>query len=83
MSKRFYRVESQQDLMAYMDRGEMAQQENRWTLEIAWECANKGTGKLCECKCGYHCTCLFYQFIILLFSWWNLYCDPFQGLCIY
>lgn len=42
MSKRFYRVDSQHDLLAHMDRGEGAMEENRWTLEIAWECANKG-----------------------------------------
>ncbi|ODM95584.1 Glycogen [starch] synthase [Orchesella cincta] len=44
MSRRFYRVESQQDLMAYMDRGDSALRENRWTLEIAWEAANKVGG---------------------------------------
>ncbi len=42
-SRRFYRVESQHDLLAHMDKGEMAYSENRWTLEIAQEAANKGT----------------------------------------
>lgn len=43
-SRRFYRVESQYDLLAYMDRGETAMHENRWVLEVAWEAANKGKG---------------------------------------
>jgi glycogen(starch) synthase len=41
-SRRFYRVDSQHDLLAYLDKGESALNENRWTLEIAWEAANKG-----------------------------------------
>ena len=42
MSRRFYRVESTQDLLAFMDKGEMANLENRWCFETAWEAANKG-----------------------------------------
>lgn len=41
-TRRFYRVDSQHDLLAYLDHGETAVQEHRWTLEIAWEAANKG-----------------------------------------
>ena len=36
-ARRFYRVDSQHDLTAHMDRGESAIMENRWCLEIAWE----------------------------------------------
>jgi hypothetical protein len=41
-SRRFYRMESQNELLAFMDRGEMASCQNRWTFESAWEVANKG-----------------------------------------
>jgi len=41
-SRRFYRVTSQHDLLNFLDRGETAAAENRWTFEIAWEAANKG-----------------------------------------
>ncbi|CAB3379930.1 Hypothetical predicted protein [Cloeon dipterum] len=44
MSRRFYRVESGQDLLAYMDKGESANLENRWCFETAWEAANKVGG---------------------------------------
>ncbi|XP_059481247.1 glycogen [starch] synthase isoform X1 [Neocloeon triangulifer] len=44
MSRRFYRVESSQDLLAYMDKGEAANLENRWCFETAWEAANKVGG---------------------------------------
>jgi len=40
-ARRFYRVESSKDLQ-YLDAGESASAENRWTFEIAWEVANKG-----------------------------------------
>lgn len=43
-SRRFYRVESQNELLAYMDKGEMASCQNRWTFEAAWEVANKVGG---------------------------------------
>lgn len=41
-SRRFYRGESYSNLMALMDRGQQAEEENRWTFEVAWEAANKG-----------------------------------------
>lgn len=41
-SRRFYRMESQNELLAFMDKGEMASMQNRWTFEAAWEVANKG-----------------------------------------
>lgn len=41
-SRRFYRGESYSNLQACMDRGMAAEEENRWTFEIAWEAANKG-----------------------------------------
>lgn len=41
-NKRFYRVDSSHELRAYLDRGQAANQENRWTFEVAWEAANKG-----------------------------------------
>lgn len=41
-SRRFYRGESSSNLLALMDRGQQAEEENRWTFEIAWEAANKG-----------------------------------------
>lgn len=47
MSRRFYRADSCSNLLSMMDRGLMAQEENRWTFEIAWEAANKGNKKLC------------------------------------
>lgn len=40
-SRRFYRGESYSNL-AVMDRGTTAEEQNRWTFEIAWEVANKG-----------------------------------------
>ncbi|KDR15979.1 glycogen [starch] synthase [Zootermopsis nevadensis] len=43
-SRRFYRMESQNELLAFMDRGEMASCQNRWTFEAAWEVANKVGG---------------------------------------
>lgn len=30
------------NLLACMDRGLQAEEENRWTIEVAWEAANKG-----------------------------------------
>ena len=41
-SRRFYRADSSHELRAFLDRGQAANQENRWTFEIAWEAANKG-----------------------------------------
>jgi hypothetical protein len=35
-------MESQNELLAFMDKGEMASMQNRWTFEAAWEVANKG-----------------------------------------
>jgi len=46
-SRRFYRMESQNELLAFMDKGEMASCQNRWTFEAAWEVANKGKRLFC------------------------------------
>ena len=35
-------MESQNELMAFMDRGALASCQNRWVFETAWEVANKG-----------------------------------------
>jgi hypothetical protein len=35
-------MESQNELLAFMDKGEIASIQNRWTFEAAWEVANKG-----------------------------------------
>lgn len=43
-SKRFYRLDSSNDLFEFMDRGYTAQHENRWNFEVAWEAANKVGG---------------------------------------
>ncbi|CAH2056086.1 unnamed protein product, partial [Iphiclides podalirius] len=43
-SRRFYRADSTHDLLSYMDRGQAASVENRWTFETAWEAANKVGG---------------------------------------
>lgn len=43
MARRFYRADSMVDLSGFLDRGFSANLENRWTFEIAWEVANKGT----------------------------------------
>ncbi|XP_056645337.1 glycogen [starch] synthase [Diorhabda carinulata] len=43
-SRRFYRVESTTNLLGCLDRGMIAEQENRWCFEIAWEAANKVGG---------------------------------------
>jgi len=40
-SRRFYRVDSTNELFEFMDRGYTAQHENRWNFEVAWEVANK------------------------------------------
>jgi glycogen synthase len=44
MSRRISRVESNVDLLEFLDRGHTANMENRWTFEIAWEAANKVGG---------------------------------------
>lgn len=41
-NRRFYRAESMSNLLACMDKGMQAEEENRWTIEVAWEAANKG-----------------------------------------
>lgn len=41
-TRRFYRADSCHELRAFLDRGQTANQENRWTFEVAWEAANKG-----------------------------------------
>jgi glycogen(starch) synthase len=43
-SKRFYRVDSNYDFTAFMDRGQSAAYENRWVFETAWEVCNKVGG---------------------------------------
>ncbi|XP_034935641.1 glycogen [starch] synthase [Chelonus insularis] len=43
-SRRFYRMDSCNDLAMYMDRGQSAEQESRWSFEVAWEVANKVGG---------------------------------------
>lgn len=45
-SKRFYRVDSNYDFTAFMDRGHTAAYENRWVFETAWEVCNKGLFKI-------------------------------------
>lgn len=40
-SRSLYRVDSNYDLLKFLDRGEAAASQNRWTFEIAWEVANK------------------------------------------
>lgn len=44
MSRRISRVESGADLMEFLDRGQTASVENRFTFEVAWEAANKVGG---------------------------------------
>lgn len=44
MSRRISRVESGADLLDFLDRGQSASQENRYTFEVAWEAANKVGG---------------------------------------
>ncbi|KAB0802584.1 hypothetical protein PPYR_04770 [Photinus pyralis] len=44
ITRRFYRGESYSNLLNFLDRGSLAQEENRWTFEIAWEAANKVGG---------------------------------------
>ena len=44
MSRRISRVESGSDLLQFLDRGNTAVEENRYTFEIAWEVANKVGG---------------------------------------
>ncbi|KAK0089385.1 hypothetical protein PV325_007543 [Microctonus aethiopoides] len=43
-SRRFYRMDSSHDLSIHLDRGLSAEQENRWSFEVAWEVANKVGG---------------------------------------
>jgi glycogen(starch) synthase len=47
-SKRFYRVDSNYDFTAFMDRGQTAAYENRWVFETAWEVCNKGWFRIYE-----------------------------------
>lgn len=35
-------MDSSHDLSIHLDRGLSAEQENRWSFEVAWEVANKG-----------------------------------------
>ncbi|XP_065573167.1 glycogen [starch] synthase-like [Artemia franciscana] len=44
ITRRFYKVESTNDLMGFLDRGESAEAGNIWTFECAWEVANKVGG---------------------------------------
>lgn len=44
MSRRMSRIESGLDLTEFLDRGQTAKVENRYTFEIAWEVANKVGG---------------------------------------
>lgn len=44
MSRRISRVESNVDLLEFLDRGQTASTENRYTFEVAWEAANKVGG---------------------------------------
>lgn len=44
MARRFHRSDSTATLLEYLDRGYTANQENRWTFEVAWEAANKVGG---------------------------------------
>ncbi|XP_043514270.1 glycogen [starch] synthase [Frieseomelitta varia] len=44
VARRFYRMDSSNDLFEFMDRGYSAQHENRWNFEVAWEAANKVGG---------------------------------------
>lgn len=44
MSRKYSRVESKTDLLDFLDRGQSANRENRWTFEVAWEAANKVGG---------------------------------------
>lgn len=46
VSRRFYRMDSSNDLLEFMDRGYSAQHENRWYFEVAWEVANKGINNI-------------------------------------
>lgn len=41
-NRRFFRVDSGHDFSVFMDKGQRAASQNRWTFEIAWEVANKG-----------------------------------------
>ncbi|XP_030759671.1 glycogen [starch] synthase [Sitophilus oryzae] len=43
-SRRFYRGESYSNLAACLDRGLTAEEQNRWTFEVAWEAANQVGG---------------------------------------
>jgi glycogen(starch) synthase len=42
MSRKYSRVESGSDLLVFLDKGQKANYENRFTFEVAWEAANKG-----------------------------------------
>lgn len=43
-SRRISRAESNVDLLGFFDRGHLANRQNRWTFEVAWEAANKVGG---------------------------------------
>ncbi|CAH1963534.1 unnamed protein product [Acanthoscelides obtectus] len=43
-SRRFYRMDSSYNLLGFMDHGMIAEEQNRWTFEVAWEAANKVGG---------------------------------------
>lgn len=44
IGRRFYRGESCSNLVGLLDRGQQAEEDNRWTFEVAWEAANKVGG---------------------------------------
>ncbi|KAJ8681842.1 hypothetical protein QAD02_017634 [Eretmocerus hayati] len=43
-SRRFYRLNSQQELLDYMELSDSMHYDNRWSFEVAWEAANKVGG---------------------------------------
>lgn len=62
-SKRFYRVDSNYDFTAFMDRGQTAAYENRWVFETAWEVCNKGLLKYICNNIPIHNNYVKYQYI--------------------
>lgn len=66
-NRRFYRVDSGHDFTQFMDRGQLAACQNRWTFEIAWEVANKGSLQLIT----FH---LSYSGSLTLLSLWRHLC---------
>lgn len=77
-SRSFYRVDSNYDLLKFLDRGEAAATQNRWTFEIAWEVANKSKSLEFD-KYLLSKIIVNIKYIILCYNRWGMLYNSWQG----